>query len=582
MHRPTSPVYDPLAVTNFPSSRTFAPCAPPSPHPLESYWTAHFASSLTHRNASAPLPLAAEVVIIGSGLTGSCAAAALVDQLISHPVRDTESEVQTTRVVVLEARTFSSGATGRNGGHLTAYPIAHFEALCREVGEEDAVRAVKLEDEAIRWVLETVKSKGWEEDVDLQKGGGTLVLYDSPSQLSSVKASLAAASKAGLDATVVRLVDKAEARRTWGAECEGAIMVPGNNLFPLKFTTKLFQCAERRALAAASAAKEAGAAPPVQLELFTHAVVSGVGRALGVDGDEGRWTVKTARGDIEATHVLHATNGYASSVLPSFAQTPNSHSGILPTRAQLASFLPLSPPPPSSSFANWRNAFSPSSDSPGRGVNTYVFRRAWSAAGEKEGEVIVGGMREHAEGWEWGVSDDASLNEVVGGKIRESVGTVWPRVFELEAEGEKERRGEERKEGEKVRLRVQREWTGIMGYRASGNPVVGPVHLDGEKQDGQWIAAGYSGHGMPRAPPCAHLVASLIHHHLSSSSPSTTPLPSFTLPPHFPRHLLATPDGEGRSTTRLDEEEPEEKEGTRKRRKEKGWVWVEKRRERDG
>lgn len=45
-------------------------------------------------------------------MTGSSAVAELVDRLLEHPVRDAQGKVETTRVVVLEAREFSSGATG--------------------------------------------------------------------------------------------------------------------------------------------------------------------------------------------------------------------------------------------------------------------------------------------------------------------------------------------------------------------------------------------------------------------------------------------------------------------------------------
>ncbi|GAA5987116.1 hypothetical protein JCM11641_006432 [Rhodosporidiobolus odoratus] len=546
--------YEPLAAANFPHTRTFHPASPPVASPLDSYWTAHFASSLTHRNATGSLPEEADVLIIGSGLTGTCAAAELVDKLIAEPVRDETGRTKTTKVVAVEARTFCSGATGRNGGHLTAYPVGHFDALVEKYGVNDAIRAVHLENEAIRWVLETVRSEGWQEDVDLQAGGGTLILCDSQAQLTSIRASLSSAAKVGLDISSSRFVEPEEARRTWGAACVGGVLVPGNNLYPLKLVTKLFQRALRRSAAAAETARQTGLAPPVQLELYTHTVADSVDKgSLKRD-----WLVKTSRGNIEASHVLHATNGYASSVLPSFASSPT-FPGILPTRAQCLSLLPASPSSPSTPLSAWKNAFSPTSTSPGKGVNTYAFLRGYSAAGEERGEIIIGGMREHTEGWEWGVENDGEVNVEVGKALRKSLKVTWPGVFDVRRKGSTSRRKPETEE-----LQVQREWTGIMGYRAEGIPLVGPVYIDSRKQEGQWIAAGYSGHGMPRAPPSAHLIASLIHHNLVGSS---TP---FQLPPFFPRHLLATSHGKGDASTTLTEESEKEK------NKEAGWVLVEK------
>ncbi|BGP20562.1 hypothetical protein JCM10213_003824 [Rhodosporidiobolus nylandii] len=550
-----TPAYAPLSVCNFPHSRTYPPSPPPAPAPLDSYWTANFYSSLTHCNANAALREEAEIVVIGSGLTGSVAAAELVDKLLKEPVRDEHERVKTTRIVVLEARTFSSGATGRNGGHLTAYPIAHFNALADKYGSEDAKRAVEMEDEAIRWLLGEVHAEGWEEDVDLQEGGGTLSLYDSPVQLETVKSSLSAAARAGLDPSKARFVSPEEVKEKWGAVCEGAFMVPGNNLYPLKFVTKLFQRAVRRASSASTAAKESGELAPVELELYTHCLVDTVAEA---DCAGKAWMVQTARGAIRTNHVLHATNAYLSSVLPSYAHSP-SFPGIIPTRGQVMSFLPTAPSSPSSPLHSWTNAFSPTSASPGSGVNTYAFLRRWSAEGAERGEIIIGGMREHCKGWEWGVTDDTEVSSEVGNALRESVGKTWLGVFKLVEEGEVGMRVKER-------LQVQREWTGVMGYREDGNPMVGAVYLGGKKQEGQWISAGYSGHGMPRAPPCARLVGSLIHRHLV---PSSSP---FRLPPYFPRHLLATPDGHGRSETVLAEEaKPQKRSG---KEAEKGWVWV--------
>jgi glycine/D-amino acid oxidase-like deaminating enzyme len=61
------------------------------------------------------------------------------------------------------------------------------------------------------------------------------------------------------------------------------------------------------------------------------------------------------------------------------------------------------------------------------------------------------------------------------------------------------------------------EWTGIMGHTAIDDPFVGPVDklpaaqgTDFTLNTGQFIAAGYSGHGMPRTFGCAEVVAQMI------------------------------------------------------------------------
>lgn len=43
-------------------------------------------------------------------------------------------------------------------------------------------------------------------------------------------------------------------------------------------------------------------------------------------------------------------------------------------------------------------------------------------------------------------------------------------------------------------------WTGLMCFTPSRDPYVGPVYQDGKRQVGQFLLAGWSGHGMSRVP----------------------------------------------------------------------------------
>ena len=76
----------------------------PASSPTESYW-----QTPPHRLASyrsSPFPDVADVVIIGSGITGTSIARTLFEHNPS------------LTIALVEARKLCSGATGRNGGHI--------------------------------------------------------------------------------------------------------------------------------------------------------------------------------------------------------------------------------------------------------------------------------------------------------------------------------------------------------------------------------------------------------------------------------------------------------------------------------
>ncbi|BGP27895.1 hypothetical protein JCM10295v2_006882 [Rhodotorula toruloides] len=268
----------PLQTHGWPSNSThFPPSSPPHPDSLASYWLQDFSSILTHAGMDAELPQEADVVVVGSGLTGTC----LINELVVPK--------------------------GRNGGYLTAYPIAHFSDISSLHGIAEARRAVRLEEGTIKWVVETCKKEGWSESVDLRKDAGTvgrLVPFTRHAEIAAIEASIALAAKAGEDTSTVRWVSSAEAREQYGAETKRGLFVPGNTLYPLKFVTGLFSRAQKAAEKASVKAEQEAKEKRVEVELITHCLVNEVVERAAEDGIPGRWIVKTARGDLTTAFQL--------------------------------------------------------------------------------------------------------------------------------------------------------------------------------------------------------------------------------------------------------------------------------------
>lgn len=72
----------------------------PSPNPTKSFWQESFSSKIAQHRTTKELPKEANVVVIGTGISGAFA----VRQLVASGVHD---------IVVLEARNTCSAATGR-------------------------------------------------------------------------------------------------------------------------------------------------------------------------------------------------------------------------------------------------------------------------------------------------------------------------------------------------------------------------------------------------------------------------------------------------------------------------------------
>ena len=81
------------------------PCGLPVPNYLRSFWLENPTELADHRT-TANLPSHADVIIIGSGISGTLLAYNLLQKQPG------------SKILMLEAREVCSGATGRNGGQI--------------------------------------------------------------------------------------------------------------------------------------------------------------------------------------------------------------------------------------------------------------------------------------------------------------------------------------------------------------------------------------------------------------------------------------------------------------------------------
>lgn len=179
-----------------------------------------------------------------------------------------------------------------------------------------------------------------------------------------------------------------------------AIFYPGNNLWPLKLVTQMYYLAKAKF-------SESGGS----LDLYTSTPVLKV-----VPSDVRRWSAVTPRGSVSCSSVLHATNGYASHLLPFYAGPR----GIVPVRGQVLATRAAVPIPASEHASFGGN----------EGFEYWFLRPSRTDKDEKNPLAIIGGGRETTTGYELGVTDDSTVSDEAGKTLRRFLPKIYPGKYD--------------------------------------------------------------------------------------------------------------------------------------------------------
>ena len=246
--------------------------------------------------------------------------------------------------------------------------------------------------------------------------------------------------------------------KRYGAHYPG-IRSPSSNIYPLKLVTQLYRIAQ-------------SSTPSFSLGLHTQTPVTSVTRYAPPPAHAGparRWVVTTPRGHITCQYVIHATNGYASHLLPHLSPglttttTTTISTPIIPVRGQVTALRATQPLADLTTTAWDAN----------EGFE-YWFPRPVPNPSTDPPIIILGGGREAARPeFEIGVDDDGVVNPVVTETLRRFLPGVFPGTF-----SEREPEMEWVSDQEQclfffvcLRLLLLLQ-TGIMGFTKSGYPLV--------------------------------------------------------------------------------------------------------------
>jgi glycine/D-amino acid oxidase-like deaminating enzyme len=347
-------------------------------------------------------------------------------------------------VIVLEAREFCSGATGRNAGHCKPGQWRHFARFEQAYGKEQAIKILDNENETWKDLVSYVR----EHDVDCDLWVGDT--FDIP-----------------LDDEVAK-IEKAVFERYQDA---------GGNTGHIKVTHNPFEAAKISRVKSAKACYAWPASTLQPWKLTAHIMRSNLECGANLQTNTiaqwvsagpmgGRnWVIHTDRGDIACNTVVYATNAYSAAIEPSLTGiiTPKPHicNMVIPPRSLCGS----------KAIQHSSNVLLP---------NGAVY--SINPRSSSDGAMMFGGSNPGQKQFDEWVERHPE-NCINDGFARLENITKYVQDFvEKELEG-----WNDAKMGPGEGFEYS--WSGIEGISVDGVPFVGEI----PGKPGQWVCAGYQG-----------------------------------------------------------------------------------------
>ncbi|KAI5864075.1 FAD dependent oxidoreductase-domain-containing protein [Durotheca rogersii] len=490
----------------------------PVPNPSPSYWLEDPPFPDLVDTLSPALPEAADIVIIGSGITGAAVARTVLRESARRRGRAAASPIP--RVVVLEARALCSGATGRNGGQIKSAPHEAFAAFRATLGPARAAALTRFQLAHLPLLTDLCRARGWApaECREVE----TVDLYLSDEDRDAAFASVEELRK-WVPEIEIKTWDGAGAQEV-NRHVKGAISYVAGALWASRFVSCVWE--------------ELLARFEKHLSIETHTPALAV-RTAGRDAAFA-YEVVTGRGVVRCDHVVHATNAFAPQLV---AGLRGKLTGVLDT---MSAQRPGADFPALGGARSWTVVYD--------GAFDYVTQRpappaaAPAGAGSPpQGDIMIGGgfarAREECAAMV-GVWDDGRVDAPPVAQISGIFPTLFAPRWGAPAPGSR---------------RARRAWTGVLGVTGDRRPFVGRLDAEltgrspprGSNRDdaaaatgvrpGEWIAAGYCGDGMVWAWLSGTALGVMLAGAEDDDAPPEPGRPGGALADWFPRDLEPTP-----------------------------------------
>ncbi|KAK7733089.1 hypothetical protein SLS53_008277 [Cytospora paraplurivora] len=491
----------------------------PVPNPTSSYWQDDppYPELVDIHSPDGP-PTTADIVVIGSGITGVAVARTVLREWRRTGRLDVDEGKKPPRIVVLEARQLCSGATGRNGGHIKASLHESFQWMVgvRGVSRERAAAICAFQYRHLDALVDVARAEGIEEVSECRRVETVDFAVDEETdeRMKKMMEEFKSYAPEGFH-MAGHSAKQARERFMVNEKVVGAVSFPAGAIFPYRFVTSLWK-------------KLLDEFPEV-LSIETGTAVE---RVEAVDDQDttstnekdsinNPYVVITSRGRVLTRHVVHATNAFTSQLVPGLKGKGTA--GLCHMTAQKAGAYF----PEKDGERSWSVIY-------GQGFD-YITQRP-------SGELMVGGgfFRGPKQGMDmFGIYDDSKLDTLTLMHLE----GVMPAIFDpgYEVKG--------------AARRTIKAWSGAIGISPDLMPLVGRLDPritsrkvrsskdEGVKEEvdpGEWIAAYFCGDGMAWAWLCGTALGIMLAGSEGDDLPAEPGRPGGILAEWFPQELYAS------------------------------------------
>ncbi|KAG9092389.1 hypothetical protein FS749_015779 [Ceratobasidium sp. UAMH 11750] len=438
----------------------------PSLPTTRSHWqeTIPESARLLHASSTA-LPDHADIVIIGSGITGTLVARALLE----HP------NAADLKIVMVEARDVCAGATSRNGGHIKCDPHLIYHKHKAFGGRDFAEKATRFSMAHVDELIRLSEKVGGNERTEARRVE-TVDAYFDPALFARARNKVKKfEEEMPVESKGITVLSAHEAQEKYelSPACVGAIVSHAGAINPYKLVIALLTLFEEK-----------------YSDRFTLVSKCPTSEIIGPMTERPFYTLVTGKGNMTASHVVHATNAHVAHLVPGL------RSKVFPLRHTMT--------------AQTHRSF-PTTEG-GRRSFSFLYAEGYDYLTQRpDGTIMIGGgfAQSPQQGMaEVGINTDDAYDPTAAAHLCGALSVLFKSPNNEESE---------------VANDVKSIWAGSIGLSADRMPWVGrlPTRITGRgapppqedsklAQPGEWVSAGYTGEGMVNAPLCAKALAMMI------------------------------------------------------------------------